>query len=1660
MAGSDRSNLGVAAAGANFVLGPLIFGAAQWLHGFAFWQCRMGGAALHIFPCDVSARPLNRTEAVFGLQQPALRRLCLRGLALPAFLIFSPLAFALYQGEPGPLTDAHLKIIKPANLLNATGGPAPSVKSQEAVFGSAANLSAGPLRAAVNVRFAGDYALWVRVGQASGERLPVQVELSRDNRRLLAAQVNDGLGAPGLGGLNGLRDYTQKASANTPKSAAIKDMSLHMDHQGSLKLPQSMDKNAMDAGDLLDNLMVEMKTGTADQWINMNRIEKPGAGAFYWWKVGKVSLSPGRHDLNLSALKPRGKSAALLMDAAILTGATNLLYPYIQDITSPRASYIRFRIDRMPPKGITVSVSMITHIHPYYYSGSGACNPEGMRTQGAAPHTRLGYTRWYCLQDLKHSAGVGHGAEQSFHLSLGGGKRSEMAGATQFAMLPYADEVVREIDWDEPSGCGVSMMMDFEKFPERLRTFRDHSREHYERAMQASGWRIFPLTTHELTLQTGGGGNVDSVDYIAKTLRVLGINSGGAGDYGDGAAYARFFNMVRTANQKNPTLWRPGMSEEEGRRQFAKFYESFKRLGTNVTANYMVDEPGESWSTDLSAPLWVYEEPENGAPRWMDHSGSSALHTRFTGYSNCVLEGTFQRFGNFDWRVGCDNSTNPANYGLWRIGKVNPNDAPENLAYSLIVNGKETRRLAVVHKAAGVKSGSFKIVWDGPRAALFLNNALISELSDLPESGGFGFARDKKAITKLSIRPITRKERLGGPDADTLSLGSKVDNAALDLEEELAAEAGAQWAKPKSLKAFVEDDWVPSGGIPGLSEAYTAWLKKEGVSPSLFGKKDFDGIKPMVIQSLATTPELRREFYWGQRYKAYLTPRMYALAVDGIQDNAVRPGIGGFVALSGDTVDRSQAMPMDLFQLAQYTNGLMPGISDWSTGRWTEQAAAFNVAFFNAGARRFDGPPASRIMMHCVHPSIFRAYTCLGHNTKYISYWNFGPIFSQPYIDWWSDRYHCYPACSYLNNRVTQVDDLAAPGRLRPSRVAQLHSMSQRHWGDGLFADKRLTFLALAQDYFQPELVNEDHIAAGDLAHFDALYVLDRHVSAPARKALAAWVEKGGILWLCADAGTRNEYDEHDDLLEKLTGAKRDFTKAEPPAKDAPKPPPLRVKPAPGEQEFLAHTVVAGNMPTSIEWPGARVRAVYDSGKPAWMEKQLGKGRVVYLGHRAGLTCHAKGLNNSDTGRLFLSAPLFEAGVKREVWLSEPSFMACPLSAEGGTLVVLYSMHAAARSNVVLHIREPRKPFSVEIFDDYKLVPLESDFANGLLSVKLPTFGGAQMLSVRSQPPPKGYYEEKQAVMRAQAETLLADADNPNALSAGAFLAAADPSWGLAEKIVPLLKHKTWFVRRQAAETISMLEHNAAAKELAAAAATETDAHALAEEILALARFKNPAARDLILKHLSDEGPARSIYLKRMITVAASEMLFEKGRTNAPALSKADRAFGIKVAEAALDETDVRVQREGISLIARLDPKEALKRAIDGWETNSRTRQAWISAIAQNNEMFNGYAAENYPGRGDLFFSVASARADARLVSELESRLDKATTNTPYGASFASAIARQNNPKLVLKALHRRKELPKDLVSRLPYLLDRLYNARLGRDLQDWETWLEARALK
>lgn len=320
------------------------------------------------------------------------------------------------------------------------------------------------------------------------------------------------------------------------------------------------------------------------------------------------------------------------------------------------------------------------------------------------------------------------------------------------------------------------------------------------------------------------------------------------------------------------------------------------------------------------------------------------------------------------------------------------------------------------------------------------------------------------------------------------------------------------------------------------------------------------------------------------------------------------------------------------------------------------------------------------------------------------------------------------------------MDDLLSSGTMRRSRVAMLYARSTEYWNpQSSFADKRATFLALSHEYYQPELVTEEQVADGCLADYDALVLLEPWVADKAADRIATWVNGGGLLWACADAGRFNEYNEPRDRLAELAGIQRGFQPAAAPQANTA----IRVSQVEGQTEFRSHSVATLGMPGTIRADKARVLGRYDDGRSAWLEQPVGKGTVVYIGHRVGLTYTSKAARRSgqevvwaDTGRSLVTTPLKAAGIVREMTVSEPIVMASPLSSEGGTVIVLYPMRGRPLEAVQISLREPQRPLSVEWFEGDRLVPLEFSHADGLLTVSLSKLAGSQMVVIRRRPAP------------------------------------------------------------------------------------------------------------------------------------------------------------------------------------------------------------------------------------------------------------------------------------------------------------------------------------
>ncbi|MEI7436830.1 MAG: NPCBM/NEW2 domain-containing protein, partial [bacterium] len=661
---------------------------------------------------------------------------------------------------------------------------------------------------------------------------------------------------------------------------------------------------------------------------------------------------------------------------------------------------------------------------------------------------------------------------------------------------------------------------------------------------------------------------------------------------------------------------------------------------------------------------------------------------------------------------------------------------------------------------------------------------------------------------------------------------------------------------------------------PEADAGFQVWLQQQNLKPPFFHKDKWEQVT--LFTGKPTTPEDQRRYYWSRRYQGLMTPRMFGLACEGFCEASPAKLAKPFVALSGHSLNFGNKLSLDMFELARYPH-LTPGISDWmSNGSWfwdSHQSVAFSVAPFNAGARRygkdFGQPPISFPMMHCVWPSLFRAYTQIANQCKLISYYNYGPDYMVTEGFWSSSDWSRY-AVHHIDNQAAQVDDILGPGRMRPSRVALLYSLSTEYrWPQITFRDKRATFLALSHEYYQPELVTEDQIEAGALQHYDALVVLDQWVTVAAQKDIETWVRKGGLLLACADAAVRNEYDEPLDLLNELTGLKRTFG-------DAAAGPGLQVDPVTNEASFTPHEVPADGRPLTIVAGKARVRATYGDGQPAWLEHPAGKGKVVYIGHRVGLSYSRRAGKKRDlslwptSGREFLVQPLLDAHVPRELEISKPLVMAMPLSAEGGTVVPLFNMTDQACTNFTLRLHESAPPFSVQWINPETLAPtnLPYEYADGWLTITIQDLSWhGNMVCVRTRPAPPDDRVEK---MRKATGAQLADPDWQT-LSAGAWTAGFFPDWGLASRLEPLLKHEHWAVRRSAAESLGRLRYKDASQALRAAFDKETDAHALADELIALARLGAADTDDLAVKLADHSSPAVRDALKMVLALPNSE---------------------------------------------------------------------------------------------------------------------------------------------------------------------------------------------
>jgi len=1591
---------------------------------------------------------------------------------LCSLLLFVTLAHG-WDGSPSPFDGKHLVVVRPPEWREA-GGPRfqrpLTVAGTGATFGGRIVPLSRAVVANIEVPAAGRYDLWVRIAQA--KRTPLEAQLLQNGKAVFTGQLNHDEGEEGRGGPDGYRAYRQVAEVNVPGGREVQIDLLGGNNVGGLK----------------DNILDEMsgeKVTEHKRWANSFRLEKVDPNLpFYWWKISGAQLEAGDYELRL---KPAGaatdaKTAAQL-DAALLTTNTSLTYPFNGDIDAPPATYMRFRIDALPPKASSMGVSLnfLLHHHPFG-TGSGV-GPDGLPKEGDVPppFTKTGFTPWYRLNDIKFMSGFGAGV--TMNLGIDGNAR----GQTQFATFPHDDAVNHTFDWNELDGKTLALS---NNATGQVYPVRDYARIHYQYALAATDSKVYPLLRgQELSFGNGwGNASGGAQEYMVKTMRLLGMNAVSSHDPVKNRERYGWWNV---GGAYWPPVYMP--YEPDAEKKYDDYYKNVfkdRQLYENATIYQIADEPGEINSNEYSAPYWRHEvvakaddKDGKGYDRYVDVTGSSELSTVRMDYSDCVFEGVVGG-ANIGLRAGTDDPQMPKKFVYWHFGYLNQYNE-FNLVYGKAGDGMGTRQL---RQAANMRPRTpFKIVYQRGRAALFVNDTLMFEHEGVPEKGGFSIYGPAKSIYSLHIRPIRADEHLDvtqgfmGQKLDASSPLGGDDDIKLNVRdfEPKAGEEGA--FKPKPLKVFVEQDMVPAGGVPLAQVGFREWCAAKGMTPALFGKKTWGEVRMLTVSSLIETPADRRRFYWSRRYSNYLTPRMFSLATQAVHRYAPNKQMRGFVALSGHSLYMHQQwLPMDLFQLAAEGGAMMPGMSDWmSNGGWrwdSRQAVGYSVAQMNSGARRYGKDwgqePASYPMMHCVGPSVFRAYTMLSNQVKHISYWTYGPSYAAT-EGFWSDSPGSYQQASFINNRAAMVDDVLPKARMRPSRVAMLYSMSNEYWDpNSSYGDKRAAFLTMSHEYYQPELVTEEQIADGALQHYDALYLLDTAVSGPAQDKIAQWVQNGGLLWACSTAASMNEYGEPLDLLAKLAGLTRTYGKERAykvvaaQAETFPRGgPDDYMVPAAGETKLEAQSIFGRGNLTALKWDGSRVRASYQDGVAALSEKTIGKGKVVYLGHRAGATSTRLALKYggvdtlwAEAPRAVLTLPLHEAKVEREVVLSESLIMTQPLSTPEGTVLLLYNMRSGECRDLKIGLKEPAKPLSVQAFGsrsmEIKDIPFE--YSEGRVWVTLPVLeagGVGNIIRVRRTPPPA---DERVPQLKAHTVQQLKSSE-PRTISAGLWFAGLNPQWQLGDSVDALLSHEAWEVRLAAAEAMWRLERKASAPLLLTALQKEKDPHVLSEMLFALAKLGHPQAQALCLQFLAHERD----YVRRQ-AMRAAVVVVDAGGTSA-----ATKAFALQVAKAGRknklpnDDWGTGTGWKN-KLIALGDPKGIVDEALAVFQDPpandpdspwGNDRDLLIGALAGNDAFYAEYVKRGLPGGQTMQLSLARRRKAPELANAVAAAIDKLEDANVQNFIWA-VIAQQDKP-LAHQVFAARTKLPAGVAGSMTLMMSFTLRANKGVVLEDWAKHIE-----
>lgn len=411
----------------------------------------------------------------------------------------------------------------------------------------------------------------------------------------------------------------------------------------------------------------------------------------------------------------------------------------------------------------------------------------------------------------------------------------------------------------------------------------------------------------------------------------------------------------------------------------------------------------------------------------------------------------------------------------------------------------------------------------------------------------FGFLNFAKA---RRFKPLTWRHKLNDSycQPDLTGMTNAVAKKAQELRDmDLADDSFSIWMMAdepggQSLEFMARDQ--------AYQTAFKKWLRKNNVTPAQLMVDSWADVRTVLESEKTAHPAL---YYYSQRFRTRALGDFMSLQRRLLMEATGKdfPAVVNFSdgpVFSGNFYSQG----VDYFELMDDDGQNAIWGEDWANLSSTYQCGAYNVDLMRAAARdrkQFIGHLLVGYAGRRPLDIKLKAIGNLARGVKAMRPFHYGPAWTghEGGPTWrssaWQNKPEVWRAHAEILREIGAVEDLLLPAMPARAEVALLYSSASDIWTVGKNLaygfDRMNTWLALVHAQIPVDIVSERQVAAGVLKGYRVCYLSGPNLQNAAASELVDWVRQGGTLFATAEAGARDEFDQHSDTLTSIMPAAR-----------------------------------------------------------------------------------------------------------------------------------------------------------------------------------------------------------------------------------------------------------------------------------------------------------------------------------------------------------------------------------------------------------------------------------------------------------------------------------------------------------------------------------------